>query len=168
MRERVERENIYKGSTFNMKCQYCGEMASKVVDSRLAEEGNSIRRRRECENCKKRFTTYERIERINIMVIKKDKTREYFDREKILKGILRSCEKREISLSQMENVVDSIEKDILNSMKREITSLEIGELVMKYLKNLDEVSYVRFASVYREFKDLESFMNELKQIMSEK
>ncbi|NCB72455.1 MAG: transcriptional repressor NrdR, partial [Clostridia bacterium] len=129
---------------------------------------NSIRRRRECENCKKRFTTYERIERINIMVIKKDKTREYFDREKILKGILRSCEKREISLSQMENVVDSIEKDILNSMKREITSLEIGELVMKYLKNLDEVSYVRFASVYREFKDLESFMNELKQIMSEK
>lgn len=143
-------------------------MASKVVDSRLAEEGNSIRRRRECENCKKRFTTYERIERINIMVIKKDKTREYFDREKILKGILRSCEKREISLSQMENVVDSIEKDILNSMKREITSLEIGELVMKYLKNLDEVSYVRFASVYREFKDLESFMNELKQIMLEK
>ena len=143
-------------------------MASKVVDSRLAEEGNSIRRRRECENCKKRFTTYERIERINIMVIKKDKTREYFDREKILKGILRSCENREISLSQMENVVDSIEKDILNSMKREITSLEIGELVMKYLKNLDEVSYVRFASVYREFKDLESFMNELKQIMSEK
>ena len=143
-------------------------MASKVVDSRLAEEGNSIRRRRECENCKKRFTTYERIERINIMVIKKDKTREYFDREKILKRILRSCEKGEISLSQMENVVDSIEKDILNSMKREITSLEIGELVMKYLKNLDEVSYVRFASVYREFKDLESFMNELKQIMSEK
>ena len=143
-------------------------MASKVVDSRLAEEGNSIRRRRECENCKKRFTTYERIERINILVIKKDKTREYFDREKILKGILRSCEKREISLSQMENVVDSIEKDILNSMKREITSLEIGELVMKYLKNLDEVSYVRFASVYREFKDLESFMNELNQIMSEK
>lgn len=151
-----------------MKCQYCGEMSSKVVDSRLAEEGNSIRRRRECENCKKRFTTYERIERINIMVIKKDKTREYFDREKILKGILRSCEKREISLSQMENVVDSIEKDILNSMKREITSIEIGELVMKYLKNLDEVSYVRFASVYREFKDLESFINELKQIMSEK
>ena len=143
-------------------------MASKVVDSRLAEEGNSIRRRRECENCKKRFTTYERIERINIMVIKKDKTREYFDREKILKGILRSCEKREISLSQMENVVESIEKDILNSMKREITSLEVGELVMKYLKDLDEVSYVRFASVYREFKDLESFMNELNQIMSEK
>lgn len=151
-----------------MKCQYCGEMISKVIDSRLAEEGNSIRRRRECENCKKRFTTYERIERINIMVIKKDKTREYFDREKILRGILRSCEKREISLSQMENVVDLIEKDILNSMKREITSFEIGELVMKHLKILDEVSYVRFASVYREFKDLETFMNELKQIMSEK
>lgn len=151
-----------------MKCQYCGEMVSKVIDSRLAEEGNSIRRRRECESCKKRFTTYERIERINIMVIKKDKTREYFDREKILRGILRSCEKREITLSQMENVVDLVEKDILNSMKREISSFEIGELVMKYLKNLDEVSYVRFASVYREFKDLETFMNELKQIMSEK
>lgn len=151
-----------------MKCQYCGEMVSKVIDSRLAEEGNSIRRRRECESCKKRFTTYERIERINIMVIKKDKTREYFDREKILRGILRSCEKREITLSQMENIVDLVEKDILNSMKREISSLEIGELVMKYLKNLDEVSYVRFASVYREFKDLETFMNELKQIMSEK
>lgn len=151
-----------------MRCQYCGEMVSKVIDSRLAEEGNSIRRRRECESCKKRFTTYERIERINIMVIKKDKTREYFDREKILRGILRSCEKREITLSQMENIVDLVEKDILNSMKREITSFEIGELVMKYLKNLDEVSYVRFASVYREFKDLETFMNELKQIMAEK
>lgn len=151
-----------------MRCQYCGEMVSKVIDSRLAEEGNSIRRRRECESCKKRFTTYERIERINIMVIKKDKTREYFDREKILRGILRSCEKREITLSQMENIVDLVEKDILNSMKREISSFEIGELVMKYLKNLDEVSYVRFASVYREFKDLETFMNELKQIMSEK
>ncbi|MGL5256643.1 MAG: transcriptional regulator NrdR [Proteocatella sp.] len=151
-----------------MRCQYCGEMVSKVIDSRLAEEGNSIRRRRECESCKKRFTTYERIERINIMVIKKDKTREYFDREKILRGILRSCEKREITLSQMENIVDLVEKDILNSMKREISSFEIGELVMKYLKNLDEVSYVRFASVYREFKDLETFMNELKQIMAEK
>lgn len=151
-----------------MKCQYCGESVSKVVDSRLAEEGKSIRRRRECENCKKRFTTYERIEQVNIMVIKKDKTRQYFDREKILKGILRSCEKRKITLDQMENIVDSIEKDILNSMKREISSYEIGELVMKYLKELDEVSYVRFASVYREFKDLDSFMEELKHIMAEK
>lgn len=151
-----------------MKCQYCGGLESKVIDSRMTEEGNSIRRRRECEACHKRFTTYERIEQISIMVIKKDKTREYFDREKILKGILRSCEKRKITLEQMEDIVDNIEKEIQNSMKREVSSLEIGEMVMKHLKNLDEISYVRFASVYREFKDLDSFMEELKQMMSEK
>lgn len=151
-----------------MKCQYCGGLESKVIDSRMTEEGNSIRRRRECEACHKRFTTYERIEQISIMVIKKDKTREYFDREKILKGILRSCEKRKITLEQMEGIVDNIEKEIQNSMKREVSSLEIGEMVMKHLKNLDEISYVRFASVYREFKDLDSFMEELKQMMSEK
>lgn len=151
-----------------MKCQYCGGLESKVVDSRMTEEGNSIRRRRECEACHKRFTTYERIEQISIMVIKKDKTREYFDREKILKGILRSCEKRKITLEEMEEVVDSIEKEIQNSMKREISSIEIGEMVMKRLKDLDEISYVRFASVYREFKDLDSFMDELKKMMSEK
>lgn len=151
-----------------MKCQYCGSTDSKVVDSRQTDEGNSIRRRRECEVCNRRFTTYERIEQISIMVIKKDKSREYFDREKILKGILKSCEKRKITLEQMEEIVDSIERDLLNELKREVSSIEIGEMVMKKLQKLDEVSYVRFASVYREFKDLDSFMDELKKMMSEK
>lgn len=151
-----------------MKCQYCGSSESKVIDSRQAEEGNSIRRRRECESCGKRFTTYERIEQTSIMVIKKDKSREYFDREKILKGIMKSCEKRHITLEQMEQIVDSIERDLLNSMTREVSSIKIGEMVMNELKNLDEVSYVRFASVYREFKDIDSFMEELKSIISEK
>lgn len=138
------------------------------MDSRQTDEGNSIRRRRECEVCNRRFTTYERIEQISIMVIKKDKSREYFDREKILKGILKSCEKRKITLEQMEEIVDSIERDLLNELKREVSSIEIGEMVMKKLQKLDEVSYVRFASVYREFKDLDSFMDELKKMMSEK
>ena len=138
-----------------------------MTDSRQVEDGNSIRRRRECEACGKRFTTYERIEEINIMVIKKDKSREAFDRQKILRGVLKSCEKRNISLSQMEEVVDSIEKDLLNSMRREISSTEIGELVMEKLKTLDEVSYIRFASVYREFKDIDSFMSEILNIKSE-
>lgn len=151
-----------------MKCQYCGSSESKVIDSRQTEEGNSIRRRRECESCGKRFTTYERIEQTSIMVIKKDKSREYFDREKILKGIMKSCEKRHITLEQMEQIVDSIERDLLNSMTREVSSIKIGEMVMSELKNLDEVSYVRFASVYREFKDIDSFMEELKSIISEK
>lgn len=151
-----------------MKCQYCGSSDSRVIDSRQAEEGNSIRRRRECESCNKRFTTYERIEQISIMVIKKDKSREHFDREKILRGILKSCEKRHITLEQMEELVDSVERDLLNAMKREVSSIEIGEMVMNRLKDLDEVSYVRFASVYREFKDIDSFMEELKAMMSEK
>ncbi|MDO5061821.1 MAG: transcriptional regulator NrdR [Peptostreptococcaceae bacterium] len=151
-----------------MKCQYCGSTDSKVIDSRQAEEGNSIRRRRECESCGKRFTTYERIEQMSIMVIKKDRSREHFDREKVLKGILKSCEKRQITLDQMEELVDSIERDLLNTMKREVSSIEIGEMVMSRLKDLDEVSYVRFASVYREFKDIDSFMEELKAMMSEK
>ncbi len=150
-----------------MKCKYCGSSESKVIDSRQAEEGTSIRRRRECDSCGKRFTTYERIEQINIMVIKKDKSREAFDREKILRGILKSCEKRNITLEQMEQIVDSIEKDLLNSMKREVSSTEIGEMVMKKLKSLDEVSYIRFASVYREFKDIDSFMAEIRNIKSE-
>ena len=150
-----------------MKCKYCGSSESKVIDSRQAEEGTSIRRRRECDSCGKRFTTYERIEQINIMVIKKDKSREVFDREKILRGILKSCEKRNITLEQMEQIVDSIEKDLLNSMKREVSSTEIGEMVMKKLKSLDEVSYIRFASVYREFKDIDSFMAEIRNIKSE-
>ncbi|MDO5095782.1 MAG: transcriptional regulator NrdR [Peptostreptococcaceae bacterium] len=151
-----------------MRCQYCGSTDSKVIDSRQAEEGNSIRRRRECESCNRRFTTYERIEQVSIMVIKKDKSREYFDREKVLKGIMKSCEKRHITLEQMEHMVDEIERDLLNAMTREVSSIQIGEMVMAKLKEVDEVSYVRFASVYREFKDIDSFMEELKSMMSEK
>jgi transcriptional repressor NrdR len=151
-----------------MKCPYCDFETSKVVDSRPIEEGNSIRRRRECENCKKRFTTYEKIEQVNVMVVKKDGAREFFDREKILKGIIRSCEKRPISIKQMENIVTDIEKEIVNMMQREISSEEIGNLVMDKLKDIDEVSYVRFASVYRQFKDVNSFLDELKNIIEEK
>ena len=151
-----------------MKGPYCDFDTSKVVDSRPIEEGNSIRRRRECENCKKRFTTYEKIEQVNVMVVKKDGAREFFDREKILKGIIRSCEKRPISIKQMENIVTDIEKEIVNMMQREISSEEIGNLVMDKLKDIDEVSYVRFASVYRQFKDVNSFLDELKNIIEEK
>ena len=151
-----------------MKCPYCDFDTSKVVDSRPIEEGNSIRRRRECENCKKRFTTYEKIEQVIVMVVKKDGAREFFDREKILKGIIRSCEKRPISIKQMENIVTDIEKEIVNMMQREISSEEIGNLVMDKLKDIDEVSYVRFASVYRQFKDVNSFLDELKNIIEEK
>ena len=151
-----------------MKCPYCDFDTSKVVDSRPIEEGNSIRRRRECENCKRRFTTYEKIAQVNVMVVKKDGAREFFDREKILKGIIRSCEKRPISIKQMENIVTDIEKEIVNMMQREISSEEIGNLVMDKLKDIDEVSYVRFASVYRQFKDVNSFLDELKNIIEEK
>ena len=151
-----------------MKCPYCDFDTSKVVDSRPIEEGNSIRRRRECENCKRRFTTYEKIEQVNVMVVKKDGAREFFDREKILKGIIRSCEKRPISIKQMENIVTDIEKEIVNMMQREISSEEIGNLVMDKLKDIDEGSYVRFASVYRQFKDVNSFLDELKNIIEEK
>ena len=151
-----------------MKCPYCDFDTSKVVDSRPIEEGNSIRRRRECENCKRRFTTYEKIEQVNVMVVKNDGAREFFDREKILKGIIRSCEKRPISIKQMENIVTDIEKEIVNMMQREISSEEIGNLVMDKLKDIDEVSYVRFASVYRQFKDVNSFLDELKNIIEEK
>lgn len=151
-----------------MKCPYCDFDTSKVVDSRPIEEGNSIRRRRECENCKRRFTTYEKIEQVNVMVVKKDGAREFFDREKILKGIIRSCEKRPISIKQMENIVTDIEKEIVNMMQREISSEEIGNLVMDKLKDIDEVSYVRFASVYRQFEDVNSFLDELKNIIEEK
>lgn len=151
-----------------MKCPYCGETESKVVDSRHTDEDNAIRRRRECITCKKRFTTYEKIEEINVAVVKKDGTREYFDREKILRGVLRSCEKLPVTFEQMGEVVNNIEKEILTSMKREITSVEVGNMVMKYLKELDDVAYVRFASVYRQFKDLESFKEELDKIMKEK
>lgn len=150
-----------------MKCPYCDYMESKVVDSRPTDEGQAIRRRRECMDCGKRFTTYEKIEEIPIIIVKKDGNRESYDRNKLLNGIIKSCEKRPVSINTIESIVDNIEKKISNSLEREITSIEIGEMVMNKLKDVDEVSYVRFASVYRQFKDVNSFMEELKRILDE-
>lgn len=143
-------------------------MQSKVIDSRPTDEGNSIRRRRECEGCKKRFTTYEKIEDVTIMVIKKDGTRELFDRDKIIKGILRACEKRPVALADVERAVADIESSISSSGASEVVSTRVGELVMEKLKELDEIAYVRFASVYRQFKDVNSFLEELEKILGEK
>lgn len=151
-----------------MRCVFCGNIESKVIDSRSADDGSSIRRRRECLNCGKRFTTYEKVEGIPLIVVKKDKTRQQFDREKLLTGLLRACEKRPISLEQLEQIIDEIESNIQNSLKREISSVEIGEMVMARLKTIDEVAYVRFASVYRQFKDVNTFMEELNKILKEK
>ena len=151
-----------------MKCPFCGYDDSKVLDTRPTDEGNTIRRRRECLKCQKRFTTYEKIEQSPIMVIKKDGNRQAFDREKIIRGMIKSCEKRPVSAADIEEAVNNIEKKIENSMKKEIRSLEVGEMVMDELKDLDEVSYVRFASVYREFKDLQSFIDELENFVKKK
>ena len=151
-----------------MKCPFCGHEEDRVIDSRPTDEGTSIRRRRECSKCMRRFTTYEKVESIPLMVIKKDRTRQPFNREKILNGLLRACEKRPVSINQLEKVVDEIETQISNSLQREITSKEIGEMVMAKLKNLDEIAYVRFASVYRQFKDINSFMDELRKLLNEK
>lgn len=151
-----------------MKCPFCGEENTKVVDSRPAEDNNSIRRRRQCEECNKRFTTYEKIDTIPLVVIKKDKKRENFSREKLMVGIMRSCHKRPVPLKQIEALTDYIENTIYNLMKKEVESKEIGSLVMEKLKNIDEVAYVRFASVYREFKDVNTFMDELKNILKDK
>lgn len=151
-----------------MKCPFCGYGDSKVLDTRPTDEGNTIRRRRECLNCQKRFTTYEKIEQSPIMVIKKDGNRQAFDRDKIIRGMIKSCEKRPVSAADIEEAVNNIEKKIENSMKKEISSLEVGEMVMEELKDLDEVSYVRFASVYREFKDLQSFVDELENFVKKK
>ena len=148
-----------------MKCPFCGETDSKVIDSRPAEDGSSIRRRRQCNGCKKRFTTYEKVETIPLIVIKKDNNREPYDRQKIVSGILRSCHKRPISADQINRLVDEIETEIFNREDREIPAQEIGEIVMNRLKNLDTVAYVRFASVYREFKDVNTFMDEIKKIL---
>ncbi|MDD6231870.1 MAG: transcriptional regulator NrdR [Frisingicoccus sp.] len=148
-----------------MKCPFCGETDSKVIDSRPAEDGSSIRRRRQCNGCKKRFTTYEKVETIPLIVIKKDNNREPYDREKIVSGILRSCHKRPISADQINRLVDEIETEIFNREDREIPAQEIGEIVMSRLKDLDAVAYVRFASVYREFKDVNTFMDEIKKIL---
>ena len=149
-----------------MKCPFCGFMDSKVIETRTVEETNSIRRRRECLECQQRFTTYEKLESIPLVVIKKDKTRETFDREKVLAGIITACEKRQVPAAKMEAMVDEIEQQLLNSLEREIPSSAIGELVMEKLKEVDEVAYVRFASVYRQFKDINTFMEELKKLLS--
>ena len=142
-----------------MKCPFCGFMDSKVIETRTVEETNSIRRRRECLECQQRFTTYEKLESIPLVVIKKDKTRETFDREKVLAGIITACEKRQVPTAKMEAMVDEIEQQLLNSLEREIPSSAIGELVMEKLKEVDEVAYVRFASVYRQFKDINTFVD---------
>lgn len=151
-----------------MKCPYCECEESKVVDSRPIENGQAIRRRRECTNCNKRFTTYENIEEIPLIIIKKDGNRQVYNRSKLLNGIIRACEKRPVSIEQMEQIVDEIEKTLYNSMEKEITTVYVGELVMDILKDIDEVAYVRFASVYRQFKDLNTFMDELEKIIKEK
>jgi len=151
-----------------MKCPYCGYQESKVVDSRHAEDSTSIRRRRECLACQKRFTTYETVESLPIIVVKRDGTRQTFDRNKVLNGMLRACEKRPVTLDRLEHAVDDIEQILQNSLEREVRSEEIGELVMDRLKPMDEVAYVRFASVYRQFKDINSFMAELNKILEEK
>ncbi len=150
-----------------MQCPYCNYKESKVVDSRHTDS-KSIRRRRECEACKKRFTTYETIETTPVMVVKKDNTREYFDREKIKNGIIKSCEKRPVSVDQIEDVVSYIENEINKNYMTEVEARLIGEMIMDKLKDIDEVSYVRFASVYRQFKDINTFVNELKTILMEK
>lgn len=151
-----------------MKCPYCGDQESKVVDSRHSEDGQSIRRRRECLSCQKRFTTYETVESLPMVVIKRDNSRQSFDRNKILNGMLRACEKRPVAMADLELAVDEIEQSLQNSLDREVSTSQIGELVMERLKPLDEVAYVRFASVYRQFKDIDSFMRELNKILEER
>ena len=148
-----------------MKCPYCGEVDSKVIDSRPTEDGEKIRRRRECLNCKKRFTTYEIVETVPLMVVKKDRSREVFDRQKLLNGMLRACEKRPVSYTQLDAAVDRIEQQLLNSYDREVSSIHIGDLAMQELKQMDDVAYVRFASVYRQFSDVNTFMEELKDML---
>ncbi|MBQ3372229.1 MAG: transcriptional repressor NrdR [Oscillospiraceae bacterium] len=150
-----------------MKCPFCGTNDSKVIDSRPAEEGTTIRRRRECLSCKKRFTTYEVIERMPLVVVKRDGSRQSFDKVKLINGMVRACEKRPVTLSQLEAIAESIEQELQSGVEREISSADIGEMVMVRLKDVDEVAYVRFASVYRSFKDINSFMDELKQLMTE-
>ena len=151
-----------------MKCPYCGSTLLRVSNSRPVEENNAIRRRRQCEECEMRFTTYEKVEVIPIMVIKRNKVRETFDREKLLRGIMRSCNKRIVTLSQIEGIVDDIENVISNSLSKEVLSSELGEMVMERLKEIDEVSYIRFASVYKQFKDINEFISELEKIKKEK
>jgi len=151
-----------------MKCPYCGFEESKVIDSRPTEDGFVIRRRRQCLSCNSRYTTYEKVEEVHLVVVKKDGTRESFNRGKIINGLVRACEKRPISIEEMEKIADRIEQGLINSMEQEIPSGKIGELLMEELKALDEVAYVRFASVYRQFKDLNTFVKELTKMLDEK
>ncbi|MCL2839042.1 MAG: transcriptional regulator NrdR [Oscillospiraceae bacterium] len=151
-----------------MKCLFCGYFDSKVIDSRATEDNAAIRRRRECLQCGKRFTTYEKIETIPVVVLKKDNSRQPFDRNKILNGLMSACKKRQVSLSQMVEFVDEIETKIYNSMEREVTSKKIGEMIMEKLKTFDQVAYVRFASVYKEFNDLNTFVEELDTLIKDK
>ena len=151
-----------------MKCPFCGFENDKVVDSRESKEGESIRRRRECLKCEKRFTTYERIDEIPYMVVKKDARREKFERQKVLAGVLRACEKRPISMGKMEQIVNDVEQFVVDSTDRERTTSELGELIMDRLKNIDKVAYIRFASVYRDFKDVSEFRAELENLLNDK
>lgn len=151
-----------------MKCPFCSFNESKVIDSRPAEEGASIRRRRECLSCAKRFTTYETVESLPMVVVKKDGSRQSFDRQKVLGGMLRACEKRPVPLADLEKIAEEIEQDLQNSMEREISTEAIGEKVMERLRTVDQVAYVRFASVYRQFKDIDTFMAELNKLLAEK
>lgn len=150
-----------------MKCPFCGYTESKVIDSRPAEEGATIRRRRECMACQKRFTTYEIIERMPLVVVKRDGSRQSFDKMKLINGMVRACEKRPVSLSALEKIADDIEQELQSNLEREIKTVDIGEMVMARLKSLDEVAYVRFASVYRSFKDINTFMDELSKLLTE-
>ena len=150
-----------------MKCPFCGYTESKVIDSRPAEEGATIRRRRECLDCSKRFTTYEIIERMPLVVIKRDGSRQTFDKVKLINGMVRACEKRPVSLGQLEKIADDIEQELQSNLEREIKTVDVGEMVMARLKAIDEVAYVRFASVYRSFKDINTFMEELSKLLLE-
>lgn len=151
-----------------MKCPYCEFDESKVIDSRPTDEGHVIRRRRECSHCKNRFTTYEKIEEIPLIVVKKDGTRESYNRPKLINGLIRACEKRPVSLEMIEKMIDEVERLLHNELEKEIPSGLIGELIMEKLKLIDEVAYVRFASVYRQFKDLNTFIDELTKLLNEK
>lgn len=151
-----------------MKCPFCDNADTKVIDSRQTDDGHSIRRRRECENCSRRFTTYEKVEESILMVIKKDGSREAFDRNKIMNGIIKACEKRPVAVASIEEVVDDIERGLNNMMEKEVQSTFIGELIMERLRDLDEVAYVRFASVYRQFTDINTFVSEIEKLLTSK
>ena len=151
-----------------MKCPFCGFTDSKVIDSRPAEEGATIRRRRECLACQKRFTTYEVIERLPLVVVKRDGSRQSFDKVKLINGMVRACEKRPVALQTLEQIADEIEQELQSNLEREVSTVDVGEMVMQRLKKVDEVAYVRFASVYRSFKDINTFMEELSKLLTEK